>query len=140
MPPEGVDLQLAGLPTWADPATSALSATLTAASRNAAAGVGIEPSATRSSRCLARDIPTHVDGPVAACDVRNDDVQALPARQARVDEQAGQVEAAADRLPHLLDPVTHPARRKDRCGQVGFAPPGDEHLRRRVDAELHSDR
>src|SRR5450830_177792 len=40
----------------------------------------------------ARDVLADVDGPVAVRDVGDDDVQPLPAGQARVDERAGQVE------------------------------------------------
>jgi hypothetical protein len=84
----------------------------------------------------ACNVLADVDGPVAMRDVGDDDVQTFPAGQARVDERAGQVEATARRLEHLLHQVADLARGQDGRGELRLAPTGDEDLRWRVDPDL----
>jgi hypothetical protein len=61
-------------------------------------------------------------------DLRDDDVQALPARERGVDERGGEVEAPPRGHEHALDEVTHLGGVQENGGQLGAAVPSGKHL------------
>jgi hypothetical protein len=77
-----------------------------------------------------------VDGPVAAGDVGDDDVQPGAVGEGGVHERAGQVDAAAAGPQHDLDQVADLLLGQDGGGELGPAAGGDEHLARLVDPDL----
>ena len=80
--------------------------------------------------------PADVDGPVAAGDVGDDDVQPGAVGQGGVDERLGQVEPAAAGHEHPLDEIADLLVAEDGGGQFADAAAGDEDPAGFVDPQL----
>ena len=80
--------------------------------------------------------PSDVDGPMAAGDVGDDDVQPRAVGQGGVDEGLGEVEAAAAGHQHPLDEIADLLVAEDGRGQFADAAAGDEDPAGLVDPQL----
>ena len=125
------------LPDCVPPATTMFSPATTAASRKSAAWAGqhAEPDEV-ADRARPHDEPPHVDRPVLAGDVGDDDVQPAAVGQHRVDERAAEVEAPPGHAQHALDEVADLRVVHDDRGQLAAAVACDEHATRGVDPDL----
>ena len=63
-------------------------------------------------------------------------MEALPSREHRIDEGAGQVEPAPGVVEHALDEGAHVLVGEDQARQLGDTRAGHEHARGRVDPDL----
>ena len=109
----------------------------TAASRNRAAAVGIEPSRTRS--CSRAALSTNLRMLTAANSrliPSSTTCSRWPAGSIASTNGWRQVDAAAAGLEHPLDQLLHLGARQDHVGQLVPAVAGDEHPARLVDPDL----
>ena len=63
-------------------------------------------------------------------------MEALPSREHRIHEGAGQIEPAPGVVEHALDERAHILVGEDQAGQLGDTRAGHEHARRRVDPDF----
>ena len=70
----------------------------------------------------------HVDVPVVAGDVGDDDVQPDAVREHGIDEGRAEVDPSPRRLQHALDEVAHLVVRQQGGGELSDAVAGHEHL------------
>ncbi len=87
-------------------------------------------------RVRPRNELADVDSGEATRDAVEHDVQAVPARQHRVDERLTDVEATARGREHALDQLTHLLGRQDDRRQLMTPGASNEHPRRLVDPDL----
>ena len=78
----------------------------------------------------------HIDVPVVAGDVGDDDVQSAAVRQRRIDERRAQIDPSPGGPQHPLDQVTHLISGEDGVGQLGLPRAGDEYPIGTVDPDL----
>ena len=63
-------------------------------------------------------------------------MEALPSREHRIHEGAGQIEPAPRVVEHALDECTHVLVGEDQAGQLGNTRAGHKHARRRIDPDF----